>query len=54
METSGANGQVAKFLPPLITDTDTLRAGLDIFEVALEVALEDFPELSIDLLEATP
>lgn len=51
LETSGANDQVVKFLPPLTTDVHTLEDGLDIFESSLNAALEGFPELTTDLLE---
>lgn len=51
LETSGANDQVVKFLPPLTTDIETLEAGLEIFEASLEAALADFPELTANLLE---
>ena len=51
LETSGANDQVVKFLPPLTTDVQTLEDGLDIFEASLNAALEAFPELTTDLLE---
>ncbi len=51
IETSGANDQVVKFLPPLTTDVSTLRQGLDIFESALEEAHAEFPELAVDSLE---
>jgi diaminobutyrate-2-oxoglutarate transaminase len=52
LETSGANSQVVKFLPPLTTDVDTLRRGLEIFESSLQSALAEFPELRVDPLEA--
>jgi diaminobutyrate-2-oxoglutarate transaminase len=36
VETCGSDGQVVKFLPPLIIDEDTLREGLKRFETAVE------------------
>lgn len=48
LETSGAAGQVAKFLPPLTIERDTLERGLDIFEASLAAAIEEFPVLSAD------
>jgi diaminobutyrate-2-oxoglutarate transaminase len=50
LETCGANDQVVKFLPPLTTDTQTLERGLDIFEDALQAALDEFPELTANLI----
>jgi len=46
LETSGANGQVVKFLPPLTAEAATLEAGLAIFEESLGAALKEFPELA--------
>lgn len=51
LETSGANSQVVKFLPPLVTDTRTLERGLDIFEDSLSAALKGFPELTMNNLQ---
>lgn len=50
LETSGANSQVVKFLPPLTTEMDVLQRGLDIFEEALEAALGKFPQFDVDLV----
>ncbi len=51
LETSGANDQVVKFLPPLTTEASVLEDGLDIFEASLSAALEGFPELTAGLME---
>lgn len=51
IETSGANGQVVKFLPPLVADAETLEEGLDRFEASLKAALEAFPDLTVDMLK---
>lgn len=40
METSGADDEVVKFLTPLIIDEAGLKAGLEILEEAIQVALE--------------
>ncbi len=50
LETCGANDQVVKFLPPLVTDAETLDRGLDIFEEALSAALDGFPSLTAELI----
>jgi diaminobutyrate-2-oxoglutarate transaminase len=36
IETCGSEGQVVKFLPPLIIDEQTLKAGLERFEMAVD------------------
>ncbi len=36
IETAGAYSEVVKFLPPLTTDDDTLLAGVDVVEAAIE------------------
>jgi diaminobutyrate-2-oxoglutarate transaminase len=36
IETSGANGEVLKFLPPLTIDDECLKRGLDIIEASVE------------------
>jgi diaminobutyrate-2-oxoglutarate transaminase len=36
IETSGAYSEVVKFLPPLTTDDETLLAGVDVVEAAME------------------
>ena len=40
METSGADDEVVKFLTPLIIDEAGLKAGLEILEESIQVALE--------------
>jgi diaminobutyrate-2-oxoglutarate transaminase len=40
LETAGSGDRVVKFLPPLTIETETLEAGLDIFEESLKAALE--------------
>jgi diaminobutyrate-2-oxoglutarate transaminase len=37
IETAGAYSEVVKFLPPLTTDDETLLAGVDVVEAAIEV-----------------
>ncbi|MGM0533082.1 MAG: diaminobutyrate--2-oxoglutarate transaminase [Campylobacterota bacterium] len=44
IETAGSDDQVAKFLPPLIIDEDTLREGLNRFEAALDEIIKDRKE----------
>ncbi|MBN2825255.1 MAG: diaminobutyrate--2-oxoglutarate transaminase, partial [Campylobacterales bacterium] len=44
VETCGSDGQVVKFLPPLIIDEDTLREGLRRFEVAVDKLMADKKE----------
>lgn len=44
VETCGSDGQVVKFLPPLIIDEDTLREGLKRFERAVEKLMADKKE----------
>jgi diaminobutyrate-2-oxoglutarate transaminase len=39
METSGADDEVAKLLPPLTLDQKGLEKGLDIMEQALDAAV---------------
>lgn len=51
LETSGANDQVVKFLPPLTIDETTLSRGLDIFEAALDAVLTQEAKDSADLAE---
>jgi len=41
IETCGSDGQVVKFLPPLIIDEDTLREGLKRFETAVDKLMAD-------------
>ena len=36
IETAGAYSEVVKFLPPLTTDDETLLAGVDVVEAAIE------------------
>ena len=45
IETSGSASQVAKFLPPLTIERETLERGLDIFEASLAAAIKEFPSL---------
>jgi diaminobutyrate-2-oxoglutarate transaminase len=41
VETCGSDGQVVKFLPPLVIDEDTLREGLKRFETAVDKLFSD-------------
>jgi diaminobutyrate-2-oxoglutarate transaminase len=41
IETCGSDGQVVKFLPPLVIDEDTLREGLKRFETAVDKLFSD-------------
>lgn len=43
METAGSEGQVLKFLAPLVIREDELDKGLDILDVAVDVAVERAP-----------
>ncbi|MBI1319881.1 MAG: diaminobutyrate--2-oxoglutarate transaminase [Candidatus Hydrogenedens sp.] len=49
IETSGAQDQVVKFLPPLTIETNELERGLEIFEESLQAALAGFPEYATEL-----
>lgn len=40
LETSGPNGEVVKFLPPLIIDEKGLKEGLDVLEESIEHVLQ--------------
>lgn len=51
IETSGADGQVLKLLPPLTIETETLKRGLGILEESLQAALTRFPQLANQLQE---
>lgn len=44
IETCGSSGQVVKFLPPLTIDEETLNAGLDILESAMEDVIQEKKE----------
>ena len=44
VETCGSDGQVVKFLPPLVIDEDTLREGLKRLETAIEKLFNDKKE----------
>lgn len=44
IETSGADDQVLKLLPPLTIEMETLERGLQIIEESLAAALEGFPQ----------
>ncbi|SFP93654.1 diaminobutyrate--2-oxoglutarate transaminase [Hydrogenimonas thermophila] len=49
VETAGSEGQVIKFLPPLIIDEKTLKNGLEIFEKSVEeVFLEKEKHLKME------
>jgi diaminobutyrate-2-oxoglutarate transaminase len=41
VETCGSDGQVVKFLPPLIIDEETLKEGLKRFEIAVDKLFRD-------------
>jgi diaminobutyrate-2-oxoglutarate transaminase len=43
IETAGAYSEVVKFLPPLTTDDDTLLAGVDVVEAAIEAQFATVP-----------
>jgi len=44
IETAGSEGQVVKFLPPLLVDEVTLNKGIDRFEAALEAVFAEKKE----------
>jgi diaminobutyrate-2-oxoglutarate transaminase len=44
VETCGSNGQVVKFLPPLVIDEETLKEGLKRFETAVDKLFADKKE----------
>ena len=44
IETAGSEGQVVKFLPPLLIDEATLNEGIDKFEAALEAVFAEKKE----------
>jgi diaminobutyrate-2-oxoglutarate transaminase len=44
IETAGSEGQVVKFLPPLLIDEATLNEGIDRFEAALEAVFAEKKE----------
>ena len=46
IETSGAESQVLKLLPPLTIEMEVLKKGLDIIERSLQAALARFPQLT--------
>lgn len=52
VETSGADSQVVKLLPPLTIEMDTLKRGLKVLEESLVAALEGFPQYAAQLQEA--
>jgi len=52
IETSGAESQVLKLLPPLTIETDVLKQGLEIIERSLQAALARFPQLTAQHAEA--
>lgn len=52
IETSGAESQVLKLLPPLTIETEVLKKGLDIIERSLQAALARFPQLTAQQEEA--
>jgi diaminobutyrate-2-oxoglutarate transaminase len=52
IETSGAESQVLKLLPPLTIKTDVLKQGLEIIERSLQAALARFPQLNAQHAEA--
>lgn len=43
-ETCGSDGQVVKFLPPLVIDEETLKEGLKRFEIAVDKLFEEKKE----------
>ena len=53
VETSGADSQVVKLLPPLTIEPETLRKGLEVLEESLVAALQGFPQYAARLKEAT-
>ncbi len=44
IETCGSEGHVVKFLPPLTIDEETLKAGLDLFEAAVDALFAEKKE----------
>jgi len=52
VETSGAEGQVVKLLPPLTIEMETLQQGLDVLEESLVAALQAFPQYATRLKKA--
>lgn len=53
VETSGADSQVVKLLPPLTIEPETLQKGLEVLEESLVAALQSFPQYAARLKEAT-
>lgn len=53
IETSGADSQVVKLLPPLTIERDTLERGLDMLEESLAAALAGFPQYAAQLKEVS-
>jgi diaminobutyrate-2-oxoglutarate transaminase len=53
VETSGADSQVVKLLPPLTIEMETLQRGLHVLEDSLIAALQAFPQFADRLKEVS-
>ena len=53
VETSGADSQVVKLLPPLTIEMETLKRGLSVLGESLAAALQGFPQYARQLKEVS-